>query len=84
MGIPALDGDKIEEYLQEAEQNAIVSMAAMKWERFGYWAAQSVHLRKILGLSRTPSPFRGFAELARELLTEPQRPLPDIPIPEAK
>jgi len=53
------------EYLREAEQNAITSLSANKWERFGYWAAQSVHLRKILGMSHTRSPFREFAELAR-------------------
>jgi len=71
VGIPILDADKIEKYLEEAEENALVSMAANKWERFGYWAAQSVHLRKILGLSRTPSPFRDFAELARKKINEP-------------
>lgn len=56
---------ELEGYLVEAEDNAIVSMAANKWDRFGYWASISVHLRRILGLSRTPSPFRDFAELAR-------------------
>ena len=65
---------EISEYLAEAENNAVVSLAANKWERFGYWAAMSVHLRKMLGLSRTPSPFRDFAELARqELLHEDMR-----------
>ena len=59
---------EIIEYLKEAEHNAIVSMAANKWERFGYWAAQVTHLRRILGLSNTLSPFRGFAELARGIL----------------
>lgn len=63
-----IDCETVEKYLREAEENAIVSMAANKWERFGYWAAQSVHLRKILGLSRTPSPFRAYAELARTQL----------------
>jgi len=57
---------EIQEYLAEAEQNALVSLAANKWERFGYWAAVSVHLRKILGLSHTPSPFRDFAILAQK------------------
>jgi len=65
-----MDIEKVEEYLRDAENNAIVSMAANKWERFGYWASQSVHLRRILGLSRTRSPFREFAELARQKLQE--------------
>ena len=56
-------------YLQEAENNAIVAMAANKWERYGYWAAQVTHLRGILGLRFSPSPFRPFAELARTMLT---------------
>lgn len=63
---------EIAEYLEEAERNAITSMAANKWERFGYWAAQSVHLRKILGISHTESPFRDFAELARVKLNRQQ------------
>lgn len=62
--------DEIEEYLRECEESAISSMAANKWSMFGYWAAQSVHMRKILGMSRTPSPFRAFANLARELLLD--------------
>ncbi len=57
-------------YLAEAEQNAIVSMAANKWERFGYWAAMSVHLRKVLGTGHTASPFREFARLAQRLLND--------------
>ena len=61
---------EILEYLKEAENNAIVSMAANKWERIGYWASQCVHLRRILGLSNTASPFRDFAELARCKLGE--------------
>ncbi len=60
------DEETIKKYLEEAENKAITSMAANKWQMFGYWAAQSVHLRKILGLSRTPSPFRDFSELARK------------------
>lgn len=56
---------EVQEYLTEAENNAVVSMASMKWERFGYWAAQVTHLRRILGISSTTSPFREFAELAR-------------------
>lgn len=67
-----MDEDQIRDYLYEAEQSAITSMAANKWERFGYWAAQSVHLRKILGLSRTASPFREFADLARQKLISPR------------
>lgn len=58
--------EEIRAYLQAAENKAITSMAANKWERFGYWAAMVVHLRKILGESHTPSPFREFAELARQ------------------
>ena len=61
---------EVREYLLECEQNALVSLAANKWERFGYWGAQSVHLRKILGLSHTQSPFRDFAELARQKLNQ--------------
>ena len=63
-----LDPLQVEAYLREAEHNAIPSLAANKWERFGYWAAQSVHLRKLLGMSHTRSPFRDFAELARQKL----------------
>ena len=62
--------EEVREYLANAEYNAIVALAANKWERFGYWAAQSVHLRQILGISRTPSPFRDFANLARRKLEE--------------
>jgi hypothetical protein len=60
---------EVKEYLTECENNAIVSLAANKWERFGYWAAQSVHLRKILGISNTASPFRIFADQARKILS---------------
>ncbi len=63
---------EIEAYLAEAEYNAIVSMAANKWERFGYWASVAVHLRRILGLTTTPSPFRPFANLARQMLGDNQ------------
>lgn len=59
--------DQVIEYLNEAERKAIDSMAANKWERFGYWASQAVHLRRILGLSGTPSPFRPFSALARQM-----------------
>lgn len=58
---------EILEYLNEAESKAIDSMAANKWERFGYWASQAVHLRRILGLTNTPSPFHPFAVLARQM-----------------
>jgi len=61
---------EIEQYLADAEQNAIMSLAANKWERFGYWASQAVHLRRILGLSNAPSPFRPFAKLARSMLDD--------------
>ena len=63
-----MNQDEIEQYLDDAEHNALTSLAANKWERFGYWAAMSVHLRKILHLSRTPSPFRDFAKLAQDKL----------------
>jgi len=63
-----MDKEQIEEYLEVAEYNAFTSLAANKWERFGYWAGMSVHLRRILGFSRHPSPFRDFAELARKKL----------------
>ena len=53
-------------YLEDAELKAVKSLAQNKWSQFGYWAAQSVHLRKILGLSHTASPFKDFADLARE------------------
>jgi len=45
--------NQIKQYLEEAEHNAITSLATNKWERFGYWAAQSVHLRKILNPGRS-------------------------------
>uniref|UniRef100_A0A6M3IQG5 Uncharacterized protein n=1 Tax=viral metagenome TaxID=1070528 RepID=A0A6M3IQG5_9ZZZZ len=61
---------EIREYLINCEYKAIVSLAANKWERFGYWGGQSVHLRKILGLSSSPSPLRDFAELARKKLNK--------------
>lgn len=67
----AMGPQAVEEYLQAAEHKAIAALAANKWERFGYWASQSVHLRKILGLSHTPSPFREFAELARKKCPSP-------------
>ena len=60
--------DEVKRYLEEAESNALVSLAAHKFERFGYWAAQCVHLRKILGVNKSPSPFRAFVRLAREIL----------------
>ena len=69
-GCGSLDKTRVEEYLAEAENNAVVSMAANKWERFGYWAAMSVHLRRILGMSHTTSPFRDFAEMARKMLNK--------------
>jgi len=61
---------QITEYLKDIEDKAVISLAANKWERFGYWASQSVHLRRILGLSRTGSPFRDFADLARAKLNQ--------------
>lgn len=64
----AMSPEQLEMYLSQAEQNAIKSLAKNKWERFGYWAAQSVHLRKILGVSHTASPFRVFSELAKKQL----------------
>lgn len=65
-----LDSIKVEKYLQEAEKSALKSLAANKWSLFGYWAAQSVHLRRILGLSNKPSPFRCFSDLAKKQLKE--------------
>lgn len=62
--------NEIREYLVNCEYNALVSLASNKWERFGYWASQSVHLRKILGISSTASPYRDFAKLAREKLDD--------------
>ena len=59
---------EIEDYLQKAERNAIEAMAKNKWERFGYWASQVTHLRRILGISHTASPFREFADIARQKL----------------
>jgi hypothetical protein len=61
-----IDRANIEKYLQNATDRAIVSMSQNKWERFGYWASTVVHLRKILGLSNTASPFRDYAEIARQ------------------
>ena len=49
----------IENYLREAEGKALTSLAAYKWERFGYWAAQSILLH-----------FRDFAKLAQQKLLE--------------
>jgi hypothetical protein len=65
---PSMTREQIEEYLRNAENKAIKSLAQNKWERFGYWASQSVHLRRLLGLSRTRSPFRPFADLARQMV----------------
>ncbi len=61
---------EIREYLVNCEYQALTSLAANKWERFGYWASQSTHMRRILGLTSTPSPFRDFADLARCKLNE--------------
>ena len=55
---------QIEKYLQDAEFNAIKSIARGKWSLFGYWAAQSVHLRRILGITSSASPFRPLKDLA--------------------
>jgi hypothetical protein len=55
-------------YLALAERKALVSLAAGKWDRFGYWAAHSVHLRKLTGQSRTSSPFAPFVKLAERIL----------------
>lgn len=65
-----LERSEVEKYLLVAQERAIVSMSQNKWERFGYWAAMSVHLRKLLGLSNTASPFRDFAEMARRKVEE--------------
>lgn len=59
---------EVREYLAQCERNALKALASNKWERFGYWGGQSVHLRAILGLSRTPSPFHEVAETARRLV----------------
>lgn len=60
-------------YLADAERKAWVSLAAGKWDRFGYWAAHSVHLRRLLGLSREASPFAALVKLAtRHLGAEAQ------------
>jgi hypothetical protein len=65
-----LDREQMEIYLSRAEYNAIKALSQNKWERFGYWASQSVHLRKILGLSHKRSPFRELANLARKIFHE--------------
>ena len=62
--------EQLEAYLTDTERKAIASLAANKWLMFGYWAAMGVHLRKVLGLSRTASPFREFADLARSKMQE--------------
>ena len=59
--------EEVESYLKDAEDKAISALAHNKWERFGYWASQSVHLRQLLGLSHTKSPFKPFADLARQM-----------------
>lgn len=67
----SLNHDQVEAYLADAESKAITAMAQNKWVMFGYWAAQSVHLRKLLKMTHKPSPFRAFADLARKLKTPP-------------
>ena len=56
------------EYLADCERKALTSLAANKWLMFGYWAAMAVHLRRVLKLSHTASPFRPLADLAEELI----------------
>jgi hypothetical protein len=56
------------QYLETSERKAWVSLAAGKWDRFGYWAAHTVHLRRLLGLSREPSPFSTLVTTAKRRL----------------
>lgn len=65
-----IEQTQIEKYLQDAEFNAIKNMARGKWLLFGYWAAQAVHLRRILGLTSTHSPFRQFKDLAERIIED--------------
>jgi len=60
---------EIEKYLYDAQRKAVVAMSQGKWSMFGYWAAQSVHLRKILCRTSNPSPFKPFSDLAEKMLS---------------
>ena len=57
---------KIRETKQEAEDNAIDSLARYKFMMFGYWAAIWVHLNQI-DSEKEHNPFRELVEKAREL-----------------
>lgn len=59
---PAID---IEAELKNAEAQAWGALAHGKYAMFGYWAAWHVKLRKMAGLSHTPSPFANLRGLAK-------------------
>lgn len=67
-----IEQSQVEKYLQDAEFNAIKNMAKGKWSLFGYWAAQSVHLRRLLGITSKPSPFRPLKDLAARITEDNQ------------
>jgi|GEM_PF-6574521 len=63
-----LSEEETREYLLEAEHKAIVALSRQKWEVFGYWASQAVHLRRILGISNSRSPLMEFSNFAKYVL----------------
>lgn len=60
----------LEAELRKAEHEAWNALARGKYNMFGYWSANVVNLRRYLGRSGDPSPFRELVEVARKRMKE--------------
>lgn len=69
----------VEAALRQAEDDAWLNLSRGKYANFGYYAARTVVLRRILGRGRDPSPFRPLRDLAlvsTVALTDPETDVP--------
>ena len=52
--------------LDESIEKAWKSLSQGKFSMFGYWAAKTVQMRELLGISHESSPFNALVKIAME------------------